>query len=871
MFEGNDRLISAMENAIERCEIYLGERLVSDNDIYRRYMRFLFAYKKSSQKGMDKPIYTSTLHGDSLLAGIILFTALRSYVLNKFSVQDSMHDLQLDDIVVYKKERCRYLGIDTISGQEYIRIEGGSKCVTLVPQDRWNEIALYNKGDAKLGRGGMRRAANPPERQAFFAELLGESKEAVVAELNTLSLVLADIDRVDAILNNMFVRLKGGNRKPVKFLKLFTVAKVSSTGKISNYPGNVTHGTANIEICATLPILARRLDEYERNEFYQVTSFYVDDDRIVAANLEMIKSLIDAKVSLKVLDVHYDFVLAQKLMDYQNPARRIIVTPSLKLKPSVKSLDCVLYSEWKSLVNGKVTAHSVTIDYRWADYQRLYNKLKELVRDNNLPVAARQFCLNSFGFIKQILNSVENLSSDMCTEYYSGRLSGLEEVTRDFAGYQLGDNMKALHADLTALWKTISAKSPKHHALTEVLERYAAGRKIIVVTPKKRLVDYINNASATYRERSGSDIVACMPKKFSSMGHFDVLILTGRMDLEELSLFSHVHADKTIALLYDFEYPWWNHMVELYKKALHSMATVKEYASFAVDERLLTEKSPYDDAYVDDGLELEKGLVLRWEQELPQMLAVGMKSAGDDGDTEVVACITLDSGLVFLVSSDKYPLYVIDDVAGKLVPQTINEVSSGDSFLYCQDFGNRESLLKTMMRLLGEDIDKFNDALILTHEWKKLLQSVQGHRKLNTSQLTKRLNEAGAKVDAATVRSWLNDTVIGPNDEKSYRAIAEVIADESDANTWERYYEATRLVRRTHKKITNDLTAYIRGIYMDYRRGKTVSAERKLEYELYEKMDELAIPLTVDHVVRFRRSVSVRNSLVNRPIDLEED
>lgn len=143
----------SMKKLIDKCDLYFDGHIISKELLIKNYADFL------ASNFEKKHNVTISLHTGSICFDIItiLFTAISNIMYNQDNAEDFILSLNIGDMVLYKKKRCKFEGIKTLPGEsfrraiiysEYKRQGRAEGCRDFVKEDWWNKISPYN-GDAK--------------------------------------------------------------------------------------------------------------------------------------------------------------------------------------------------------------------------------------------------------------------------------------------------------------------------------------------------------------------------------------------------------------------------------------------------------------------------------------------------------------------------------------------------------------------------------------------------------------------------------------------------------------------------------------------------------------------------------------------------
>ena len=141
----------SMKKLIDRCDLYFEGHIISKELLLQNYADFL-AGNFEKKHNVAISFHTGSICFDIIT---IVFTAISNIVYNQDNAEDFVTSLNVGDMVLYKKTRCRFEGLTTLPGETIRRAILYSETVTrgLVLDTKNPEKARKINKDPPVKRG----------------------------------------------------------------------------------------------------------------------------------------------------------------------------------------------------------------------------------------------------------------------------------------------------------------------------------------------------------------------------------------------------------------------------------------------------------------------------------------------------------------------------------------------------------------------------------------------------------------------------------------------------------------------------------------------------------------------------------------------
>ena len=116
----------SMKKLIDKCDLYFEGHIISKELLLQNYADFL-AGNFEKKHNVAISLHTGSICFDIIT---IVFTAISNIVYNQDNAEDFVTSLNVGDMVLYKKTRCRFEGLTTLPGETIRRAILYSETVT---------------------------------------------------------------------------------------------------------------------------------------------------------------------------------------------------------------------------------------------------------------------------------------------------------------------------------------------------------------------------------------------------------------------------------------------------------------------------------------------------------------------------------------------------------------------------------------------------------------------------------------------------------------------------------------------------------------------------------------------------------------------
>ncbi|BCZ46148.1 hypothetical protein psyc5s11_22150 [Clostridium gelidum] len=272
------------------------------------------------------------------------------------------------------------------------------------------------------------------------------------------------------------------------------------------------------------------------------------------------------------------------------------------------------------------------------------------------------------------------------------------------------------------------------------------------------------------------------------------------------------------------------------------------------DDNILNEEKNYDDRILVE--ELEAADENNLNNELERLIAtsyipIQQNTESNQSSTICEVVLAFKSGERAFITP-QYEAYVLNESREELINKKPKNIEKGDILLFVEEIG-KDLIDKIMLDLMNvEEIkNKYEEDYNMVNQWKSELIEYINVNKITYRQLELELKNRSISRCGASIRSWLVNTVVGPQDEDVLRVLGEITSIEVLLNKHTQCYEACSNIRKFQVHIRKAIARCI------------------LKSSINEERDDLDLLIRnrIEETIKYIKKVEVQNIyLVNKEI-----
>ena len=860
----------------ENCDIFFEDSLISKELIIQKYADFFAASISSKERSSSVALHTGSVCFDIVT---FIMAALACVSMDETDADEIIASLNIGDLVLYKNERHRWLGFDTMNEMQYMKLEQdgkknyGNTTFWLPVERNKHKIKPYN-GTAVTtdGRGIRRKKSN---RSDFISYITGKPLSEIPAITGVSAVIVADRSVFDRIQKGLRIEYNG---KSITLLDIVPASYYTDGDEPYQFGSNPSKAEPVLKIAGRVSIARDLVLDKHGNRAVGLMVIGSEPASKGASELEDLlgrKSLKFTHISMSI-----DSENAEEYIDKEEGSAVFACTKEFLLqhsKPTVvsNSFTDELDKQVDNIVNNEVRIDVINGGCSWDVYREIRNALFIIrqsdwdeERKKNFIVPAHSL-LNLFTTavfpMEAMESSVANGELQLGVASPCAKISELWKAAENSGSFE---TQCIFVADaLDDLYNSILEVSPKYQALRELVKS-SEDEKIAIIIPKAYYADILKKDALFSDKR----ILIVTANRFDASQSYDKLIVIGDFSGKRFDALKCKAAADIIVLLYECETHWFKlrkRKATKFEKKLNAVSGLFEDLEEENDE------SDEDDETVErfegESLDLDEYIDTISVFDIRKFVA-GVTATGENVQmSEVTAMGRFTNGEQIMFS--RFYKAVVYNPANSKEPISetdVDKLNAGDRLVFAKrdDFTrNIVDAIFDALQASGKLSKDVCDAADKAFWWKEILRDYQKSRNLSYRQLAKQLNGFGCTVQEQGIRQWLvsDSHIVGPREESTLRQIAEMTQDPDLLSDVSGYFNACRTVRRQRKKILELIAKAIE----DKLSGNQPPHGSELEI-VYNNVENLSETLELEVITLLDEGVPVPINLINKPItDME--
>lgn len=872
----------SMKKLIDKCDLYFDGHIISKELLIKNYADFL-ASNFEKKHNVAISLHTGSVCFDIIT---ILFTALSNIMYNQDNAEDFVLSLNVGDMVLYKKTRCKFEGITTLPGETLRRailysenkrqgrVEG---CRDFVREDWWNKISPYN-GDAKnLDARGIR--TDNKKRNDFLASVFEMSTDEIPAFVEKSSVIVMNRDRSERIIDNLEICYDS------KRIKITEIMPVSYCSENEEYPYGGNPGKIEPAIKITNSISNARsivTGTWQGNETWindVVGVSIIGFGAISRARTEVSEMMKRRKLKYVFVSYNISSEEGETLLDEVDDAAVFACTTEYLLNSSFPIVEENPYTleldkQIDSVVNHETIPLPVkTFDCDWAMYKKVQIALARMRHSGYKE--AEDFVPLAHSVMNLMITSVfpfqlmETLVESGALEVESPlqRILRLTDMISAFSG-EVKDAAKSILEFLEDGYTKLLTYSPKEQALFDLLSKHR-NQKVAIIVPKAYYANILYNLNVLEYFDDAAQLCISTANKFDYSQQYDVIVAIGAFWGKKFDPFRS-RASSTIYVIVSAV----EENIFKYRKKL--AATIEQ--KFNICAKVPAEYIDTDtEVYSDGATEEEVSEVINSASDVTEYInrifetksldLLNTGSGAHYSTTEISYIATCADGESIFFTK-KYRAFVFDSAREDVIEVSVDKLSPGDTVIFKSNNSETKDIVTTLLdtyideyQTTSEDIQM---AYLKARYWKEVLRKYRTDNSLSFKELSRQLEIHGSKKHEVTIQSWLAEDsyIVGPQDIETYAAIAAMTQDADMLADPKSFCIACEKIRSIRVGILKLIAKTIISKYS----GK-LSAEDDMAKVVSENIDDISTLVQIETITPVTDKKAPIN-MVNRPITI---
>ena len=763
----------SMKKLINKCDLYFDGHIISKELLVKNYANFL-AGNFEKKHNIAISLHTGSVCFDIVT---ILFTALSNIMYNQDNAEDFVLSLNVGDMVLYKKTRCKFEGITTLpcetlrrailysENKRQGRVEG---CRDFVREDWWNKISPYNGDAKKLDARGIR--TDNKKRNDFLASVFEMSDDEIPAFIDRSSVIVMNRDRSERIIDNLEIYYDS------KHLKITEIMPVSYCSENEEYPYGGNPGKIEPAIKITNSIsIARSIvtGTWQGNETWindVVGVSIIGFDAISRARTEVSEMMKRRKLKYVFVSYNISSEEGETLLDEVDDAAVFACTTKYLLNSSFPIVEenpytLELYKQVDSVVNHKTIPLPVkTFDCDWAMYKKVQIALVRMRHSGYKEAEA--FVPLAHSVMNLMITSVfpfqlmETLVESGALEVESPlqRILRLADMISTFSG-EVKDAAKYILEFLEDGYTKLLTCSPKEQALFDLLSKHR-NQKMAIIVPKVYYANILYSLNVLDYFEDSAQLCISTANKFDYSQQYDVIVTIGAFWGKKFDPF-RCRASSTIYVIVSAV----EENIFKYRKKLASTIEQKFNICAKVPVDYIDN---YTEIYSDGATEAEVSEVINSASDVTnyinrifetKSLDLLSTSSGVRYSTTEISHVATCADGESIFFTKKYRAFVFDSTREDVIEVSVDKLSPGDTVIFKSNNSETKDVITT---LLDKYIDEYQTtsediqmAYFKARYWKEVLKKYRTDNNLSFKELSKHLEAHGAKKHEITIQSCL--------------------------------------------------------------------------------------------------------------------
>ncbi|WP_026489170.1 DrmE family protein [Butyrivibrio sp. XBB1001] len=869
-----DRKASLIQ-ALKKCEVVLDGDVVSNELIVEVASRFLVDTIKES--------HTSSvfLHTGSIVYDAIAFVllALINIIFDENDIDDKSGALEVGSVVSYEGDKKNLLYIykgnsDRMPGMiELVEVKDPTGKRFISQNSIGKLVPYYGKATDIKGRGVR---TTKSKRMEFLSDILELDASQITATAKLSTVVMIDNEKLDYLLDNIILNFVDKD-KTYELLDLVTVTYYTDTKEFRK-KGNAS----NVEpaIKATNSILRARELVIDRDQ-NDVIGF-------VALNAKSYKKgLNDFESLFRRRKLRYSWLIApieknqllEGLLD--SDAEMLSLTPNIIRNMNVtftpnNDTSLSLYKELESVAYRRIRYEVVNSTFKWSQYKKVRTTIKYLLDNSGDDINVIQFARWAYSMLKLLnmaffdIKEYEDNARKLGLETREEIIAKQKEIIVLFADY-LQDKANEVLTYISSIYQDFCIKNPKKDYIKKYVFDKGYNRILFVVPGRnyEQICDSYIKSNMRFRNFKYR-ITTESRVKDMQLSSYDCVIFPALLNYDAINPYSLMSANEVVIFIYDTQI----RLCKFLEREFHLF--VKRLEEKCPSE--LTEKIIYeDDAILSDSKEIEtiveedteehviddvfRNMFLQAEmyQSREYFLGGGTREKG----IEVCRYAQCDSGEKLLFSKG-YTAYVVDSLRGEVVEKDVDAIEAGDQLIFTINDDKTKDIVDDLLCELCDRNEEVNDAYKLVKRWKEDFRELKDSNDWTYVDIVKMFDKAGCVVTAQTIRQWIDEDshIVGPKEKEMFIYIGRVLCDKEVEENYQRFAEATQVVRRIRTRILK----LIQSVVVDDLNGSK-QIEEKMFADMIDEIRKIAIIRQIEHIENIEPfKISINRA--NRPLDM---
>lgn len=820
--------------SIEKFNIYYENEEIKFYDFEKKLLNAFLNEEENTNA------YISPKENIYFIALFIIYSGLVQYLDNIYSEGNNLIDeIKQGDILEYSKARCEFIGIEN----QKLKLKFADLLYRL-PIEQAYKVSTYKGNANSLNKYPKDNNRGAKKTRNMISKILDIDNDVFSKVISSSTLIVAPKDVVFSIIESLKIEFAG---EMLNIGEVFPMAYCLSEDNYYYFKGNSSKQEPIIKFTSKI---YNAKEIIKKNK--KISSVVVLQNKINREDLEDIiyiskrNNVEKTRLFFQPLEIeHYiddKHILENfKIININKEFFRDIHVQNINI------LNKQQYRLIKNYVNS--TEKYVTIKDSSQDSYRknILKKCKSLTNifeDNNKII---KFVIDARTLAKRISSMIMPLpeyesfyiNKNLKEKTIKSVLKELESFSKSEFVSSLSNESKKLineiYSECLNLYYRALKTNDKWKELEMIIKLVKNEKTGIIVENKNIRRAFRRYLKTRYSLKHNISVESINTIKESV---FEKIIYTSILDDNYYWNYKTLNSSNNIYILSKSERNNIKYLKRKYLKFIKQADSI-DYESTVNDES-------YDEKIVIEEFEVTEENNLN--NELERLIAtsyipVHINIGNNQTPTICELVLTFQTGERAFITS-QYEAYILNEGSEEIINKKAKNIEKGDVLLFIEEI-EKDLIDKIMADLINiEEIkNKYNADYKLVKQWKLELNRYMDINDVSYNELERKLKDKGVSRCGATIRSWLINSVVGPQDQGVLKALGEITSLGILLNNYTQCYEACSNIRKFQVRIRKAIARCL------------------LKSSINEDGDELDLLIRdrIEETVKYIKKVEVQN------------
>lgn len=769
-----------------RFKLYKNNKEIIFNNLEKRLLNYI-----DLQHGNN--IFVTAKDDEYLLILNIIYNALKISYYNLFQSEvDILDVIKNGEILQYNnKALCCYEGKE--KNLLILRFRDGR---IFLPVSSRYKLSKYNGDATILSKMPTKKVKNTKKTKKILAEIMDINVDEICKETKKSILIISNKQKIDEIIKS--IEIKVGENERISLTEIFPMAYYSSIENVTYYKGNSKKQDPIIKFTSKTYIaddICKKIKSI--NSVLFLPRRLVLDDLIDLKEIEKKDNI--SKITSIVFPIDIEREIDNKYIHDDFNIKSIDINVN---DIEINEFNQKQYKYYKNYTQNNIEIIDINekdINDIRTKINRISFRLSKLFNEDDEII---KFIINSRKVTKRILtlpiplkefdNIIRKKYPEDTLEYL---LDNLKYIYNSILERNLSNNVRctvqSIYDSVLSLYNIIKEKNRKWDRLKSIIIK-SNSDKILIVSDNRKIRYSIREYFKTIFPYKYNLVVNKINNKKDSL--FDKTIFLGLLEDNLYNNYKRYDAKNIMCIFYKFERLHYEYIRNKYYNFIKSALIVDNVSK----EEYSLKNKPYINETIDKEIDLEVKL-----EELLITSFIPSNSCKKYNQTMNLCSRVLkftDGRKAFI--TPRLNVYKLDENKEEIVVIKPEEIVIGNVLLFIDDIEKDiiELVIKDLLNI-KEIKDLYKEAYYQSKEWKSVLKSYMEVNNYTYDDLKNKLKQYGISRTGATIRSWVVDSIVGPQEEDVFKAIAEVTGDKYLIDNYKKIYGSCNIIRGLQVKV----------------------------------------------------------------------